>query len=88
MKECKYLTVKPAGEWNHVRLISKNGKVEHWLNNRKLVEYDMNAPEWQKLIADSKFKEMPGFGKARKGKIALQDHGDVVWYKNIKIKKL
>mgnify|MGYP000600223894 CR=1 FL=1 len=88
MKECKYLTVKPAGEWNHVRLISKNGKVEHWLNNRKLVEYDMNAPEWQKLIADSKFKDMPGFGKARKGKIALQDHGDVVWYKNIKIKKL
>ncbi|MCB0529306.1 MAG: DUF1080 domain-containing protein, partial [Saprospiraceae bacterium] len=73
---------------NRVRIISKNGKVEHWLNDRKLVEYDMNAPSWGKLIAGSKFKDMPGFGKAKKGKIALQDHGDPVWYKNIKIRKL
>ncbi|MEZ4964416.1 MAG: family 16 glycoside hydrolase [Saprospiraceae bacterium] len=86
--ECKYVTVKPAGQWNRVRIISKNGKVEHWLNDRKLVEYDMNAPSWGKLIAGSKFKDMPGFGKAKKGKIALQDHGDPVWYKNIKIRKL
>ena len=86
--ECKYVTVKPAGEWNHVRIISKGGKVEHWLNNRKLVEYDMNAPEWAKLIAGSKFKDMPGFGKSKKGKIALQDHGDPVWFKNLKIRKL
>ncbi|MBK7935816.1 MAG: DUF1080 domain-containing protein [Lewinellaceae bacterium] len=88
LKECKYVTVKPAGNWNLMRIISKNGKVEHWLNNRKLVEYDMNAPEWQKLIDGSKFKEMPGFGKAKKGKIALQDHGDPVWFKNMKIRKL
>lgn len=88
MRECKYVTVKPAGEWNHMRIISKGGKVEHWLNNRKVVTYDMNAPEWQQLIAGSKFKDMPDFGKARKGKIALQDHGDPVWFKNIKIRKL
>ncbi|MEZ4942818.1 MAG: family 16 glycoside hydrolase [Saprospiraceae bacterium] len=85
---CKYEMVKPAGQWNHVRLVSKNGKVEHWLNNRKLVEYDMNSPEWPKMIAGSKFRDMPGFGKARRGRIALQDHGDPVWYKNIKIRKL
>ena len=85
---CRYETVKSAGEWNHVRLVSKGGKVEHWLNYRKLVEYDMNSPEWPKLIAGSKFKEMPGFGKARKGRISLQDHGDPVWFKNIKIRKL
>ena len=85
---CKYETVKPAGQWNHVRLVSKGGKVEHWLNNRKLVIYDMNSPDWPKMIAGSKFKDMPDFGKARKGKISLQDHGDPVWYKNIKIRRL
>lgn len=88
MISCRYETVKPAGEWNHVRLVSRGGKVEHWLNYRKLVEYDMNSPEWPKMIAASKFKDMPGFGKARKGRIALQDHGDPVWYKNIKIRQL
>ena len=85
---CRYETVRPAGEWNHVRLVSKGGKVEHWLNYRRLVTYDMNAPEWRKLIAASKFVDMPDFGKFRKGRIALQDHGNPVWYKNIKIRKL
>lgn len=85
---CKYETVKPAGEWNHVRIVSKNGKIEHWLNYRKLVEYDQNSPDWPKMIAASKFKEWAGFGTARQGKIALQDHGDPVWYKNIKIRRL
>lgn len=88
MISCKYEMVKPAGEWNHVRLVSRGGKVEHWLNDRKLVEFDMNSPEWPEMIAKSKFKDMPGFGKARKGRISLQDHGDPVWYKNIKIRKL
>lgn len=85
---CKYETVKVAGEWNHVRLVSKGGKVEHWLNNRKLVEFQMHDSAWDKLVAGSKFKDMPDFGKATKGKIALQDHGDPIWYKNIKIRKL
>ncbi|HNL37815.1 MAG TPA: DUF1080 domain-containing protein, partial [Saprospiraceae bacterium] len=88
MISCKYETVRPAGEWNHVRIVSKNGKVEHWLNYRKLVEYDQNSPEWPKMIAASKFKEWAAFGTAREGKIALQDHGDAVWYKNIKIRRL
>ena len=85
---CKYETVKPAGEWNRARLISKNGKVEHWLNDHKLVTYDMNSPEWPKMIAASKFKDMPAFGKSNKGRIALQDHGNLVWFKNIKIRRL
>ncbi|MBU6341228.1 MAG: DUF1080 domain-containing protein [Bacteroidetes bacterium] len=85
---CKYEMVKPAGNWNHVRLVANKGKVEHWLNDRKLVEYDMNAASWPKMIAASKFKDMPDFGKFKKGKIALQDHGNLVWYKNIKIRKL
>jgi cytochrome c len=85
---CQYVTVKPAGNWNKVRLINRNGKVEHWLNGRKVVEVDMTGGEWKKLIAGSKFKDMPDFGKTVKGKIALQDHGDKVWYRNVKIRAL
>ena len=92
--ECKYVTVKPGGEWNHARLVFKKGKVEHWLNNRKVVElkmFDGNKPtkKWTDLIAGSKFAKLSAdFGLSQKGKIALQDHGDPVWYKNIKIRKL
>lgn len=92
--ECKYVTVKPGGEWNHARLVFKNGKVEHWLNNRKVVELKMfegakPSKKWLELIAGSKFpRECADFGLFPKGKIALQDHGDPVWYKNIKIRKL
>jgi cytochrome c len=92
--ECKYVTVKPGGEWNHARLVFRNGKVEHWLNHRKVVELQMfeNAKptkKWLDLIAGSKFpKECADFGLSPKGKIALQDHGDPVWYKNVKVRKL
>lgn len=88
MIECKYLTVKPAGSWNKVRLKVNNGKTEHWLNGRKVVEFEMFSPEWERMIANSKFKDMPAFGKSRKGHIALQDHGDRVWFRNIKIREL
>ncbi|MEZ4918765.1 MAG: family 16 glycoside hydrolase [Saprospiraceae bacterium] len=88
MQSCKYITVKPAGEWNHVRIISKNGKIEQWQNYRKVVSYDINDPSWPEMIAKSKFREWEDFGTAKKGKIALQDHGNPVWFKNIKIRKL
>ncbi|HEY3386562.1 MAG TPA: family 16 glycoside hydrolase [Saprospiraceae bacterium] len=88
MIECKYVTVKPAGEWNKVRLIKNKGKVEHWLNGVKVVEFEMYTDEWFKMIKKSKFKDMPSFGRSIKGKIALQDHGDKVWYRNIKVKEL
>jgi cytochrome c len=92
---CKYETVKPAGEWNHAKLVFKNGKVEHWLNHRKLVELQMfkngkPTEEWSRLIAGSKFPKLPApdFGLFQKGRLSLQDHGDPVWYKNIKIRRL
>ncbi|RMF32386.1 MAG: DUF1080 domain-containing protein [Bacteroidetes bacterium] len=85
---CKYEAVRPAGQWNQVRIISKDGHVEHWLNGRKLVEFQMFTDEWRERIANSKFKDMPGFGKSPKGHIALQDHGDRVWFRNIKIREL
>ena len=80
--------VNPSGEWNKVRLIVNNGKVEHWLNGHKILSYELWTDEWNKRVGESKFKEMPGFGKAKKGHISLQDHGDVVAYKNIKIRTL
>jgi Domain of Unknown Function (DUF1080) len=85
---CSQETVKPAGEWNRARLVSKGGKIEHWLNGVKVVTYDMTSPQWPSLIAGSKFKAWSDFGKSRKGRISIQDHGDPVWYKNIKIRTL
>lgn len=80
--------VKPAGQWNTARLVVKDGHVEHWLNNKKVVEYQIGNPEWDSLIQKSKFAPMKGFGREETGHIALQDHGNKVWYKNIKIRPL
>ncbi|MEO9477654.1 MAG: family 16 glycoside hydrolase [Cyclobacteriaceae bacterium] len=84
----RFVTVNPVGEWNRTRIIAKDNHIEHWLNGYKVVEYDRGTPEWDALVSGSKFGEMPGFGKADAGFIALQDHGDKVWYRNIKIKEL
>ena len=88
MISCKYITVKPAGEWNKIRLIKNKGHVEHWMNGVKVVEYEMYNDQWKEMIAKSKFKEYTSFGKAARGKIALQDHDDKVWFRNIKIREL
>ena len=88
MIECKFVVTKPAGEWNKIRLISKNGKVEHWMNGHKVVEYEMHTDEWKNMVANSKFKDMKSFGLSKKGYISLQDHGDKVWFRNIKIREL
>lgn len=81
-------SVKPANEWNVAKIISNKGHLELWLNGVKQVETTMFTPEWEAMIKGSKFKEMPCFGKSKKGRISLQDHGDLVWYRNIKIKEL
>ena len=80
--------VKPLGEYNKVRIVSKNRKVQHWLNQTLILEYDYGSEEFNKLVSKSKFRDMPFFGKASSGKVGLQgDHGEV-WYRNIRIKKL
>lgn len=85
---CSRETVKPAGEWNQVEIISKDGLIEFYLNSEKVVSTTFWNDDWKKLIAGSKFKSMPDFGKFPKGRIGLQDHGDNVWFRNIKIRKL
>ncbi|MCB9051190.1 MAG: DUF1080 domain-containing protein [Lewinellaceae bacterium] len=89
MVSVKYETVKPAGEWNKVRIIIRDGKSQFWLNGRRVASFEMFNGEWDRMIRNSKFKDMPDFGKARKGRICLQDHNDaIVWFRNIKIKEL
>ena len=80
--------VNPVGQWNRVRLVVNKGNVEHWLNGKKVVDYQLGSPEWEALVKESKFADMPGYGRIQKGHIALQDHGDKVWFKNIKIRPL
>ena len=80
--------VNPAGQYNTARLVVNNGQVEHYLNGKKVVEYTLWSPEWEELVKESKFASMPDYGRYKSGHIALQDHGDKVWFKNIKIRPL
>ncbi len=82
----KNKSLQPVGEWNHARLVVDGNHVEHWLNGRKIVEYDLDSKELDALIADSKFNKMPGFAKEKTGHIVLQHHRDEVWFRNIKIR--
>lgn len=79
---------KPVGQWNESRLIVRGWKVEHWLNGQKVVALDLAGPAGKAEIAKSKFKDWPKFASLSKGYIAFQDHGDVVSYRSIKIRKL
>ncbi|MBC3539071.1 DUF1080 domain-containing protein [Rufibacter sp. H-1] len=81
-------TVKPAGEWNQVEIISNKGQLEIIQNGVKVVATTLWDDNWKKMVAGSKFKDMADFGAFKSGKIALQDHGDDVWYRNILIKRL
>lgn len=86
--ECETVVVNEPEVWNKAKIVMKDGKVQHWLNGYKVVETEFWTPEWDQMVAGSKFKDMPGFGTARKGHIALQDHSDPVWFRNIKIREL
>ena len=80
--------VRPAGEWNHVRIRVEGDRVQHWLNGEMIVDYRLGSPEWSELVAASKFAEWPEYGTYPSGHIGLQDHGDPVWYRNMKIRRL
>ncbi len=80
--------VKPIGQWNTARIVSKDMRVEHWLNGVKVLEYKRDDPAFRQLIAESKFKDTADFALAPKGHILLQDHGDKVYFRNIRIREL
>ena len=77
---------RPVGEWNSVRIVARGEHVEHWMNGVKLLEYKLWDEHWEELVANSKFASMPGYGRNKKGHIVLQDHGNQVWYRSIKIR--
>jgi hypothetical protein len=80
--------LKPIGEWNHSRVVFNGTHGEHWLNDVKVVEYELGSPAMQAALAASKFKSMPWFAQRRTGHIVLQDHGDDAWFRNLKIREL
>lgn len=77
---------RPAGEWNNARIRIDDGQVTHWLNGEKIVEYQLGSDEWQAAVDASKFADWEYYGQAERGPIGLQDHGDPVWFRNIKIR--
>jgi len=80
---------KPAGEWNSARLVVKGAHVEHWLNGKKVVEYELWSPDWEAKVKASKFKDWPNYGRAKKGYIAIQgDHEGALSLRNIRIREL
>lgn len=78
--------VKPAGEWNAVRIVVRGNHVEHWLNGVEVAAYELGSPDWEARVAGSKFRKWSRYGRAAAGHIALQDHGDRVAYRNIRIR--
>jgi hypothetical protein len=80
--------MNPLGEWNHVEIKSVNGKLDFYMNGKHSLSINLWDENWNNMISISKLKDMPGFGTFKKGKISLQEHGNQVWYKNIRIKRL
>jgi hypothetical protein len=81
-------TLKPVGEWNTSRIVSKKGHVEHWLNGAKVVEFDWNDPKLREEVKKSKFADFATFMSKEEGHIVFQHHGEEVWYRNIRVKRL
>lgn len=83
---------RPYGQWNRGRIVVRDGRVAHYQNGKKVVEYRLGTPEWKTMVEHSKFAQWPGFltpgGPEREGFIGLQDHGDDVWFRNLRVREL
>jgi hypothetical protein len=81
--------LRPVGEWNATRIVARGRHVEHWLNGVKLLEYELESPDWEAKVKASKFGEWPNYGRAARGRIALQgDHAGTLAFRNIRIREL
>ena len=80
--------LKPVGEFNKARITVRNNQVTHYLNGKKILEYTLGSPEMNRILAASKFKDLPRFAREPEGHIALQHHGEEVSFRNIRIKRL
>ncbi len=80
--------LKPVGEWNNTKIVVNGTHVEHWLNGRKILEFERWNEEWKKLRDSGKWKDAPDYGLAARGPIVLQDHGSAFWFRNVKIRPL
>ena len=80
--------LKPVGEWNHGKIVFDGNRGEHWLNGKKIVEYELGSEDFAERFAKSKYTRHEGFADRKKGHIVLQDHNDAAWYRNLKLKVL
>jgi len=80
--------VRPAGSWNRARIVVRGSFVEHWLNGVEVVSYELGSEEWKALVQASKFSAWPAYGSADRGHIGLQDHGNRVWFRDVKLRSL
>ena len=81
-------TLKPVGEWNTSKIVFNRGKAEHWLNGKKIIEFDKNSQDWLEKRNSGKWNEYPDYGKTNDGYLALQDHGAGVWFRNVRVRRL
>ena len=80
--------LRPVGEWNSARIVLRGNHGEHWLNGVKVVEFDLGTPRLDSLLEKSKYKPIPRFAERRRGHIVLQDHGDEVYFRSIRIREM
>ncbi len=80
--------LRPAGTYNAARIVAHGGLIQHWLNGRKIVEYDVNSEDFHTLVSRSKFRDYPDYARRGKGHIVLQHHGGTVWFRNIRVRLL
>jgi hypothetical protein len=79
---------RPVGEWNRARIVVRGNRIQQWLNGTQTADVEIGSEDWNRRMAQSKFREMPAFATKRAGHVVLQDHSDPVWYRNIRIRRL